>query len=275
MGGTSEYIPNSTRFLKMYADLAGGQICKPRNQAILEIEDYVLNLDAGDSCITSFVDRKMSMSYAVNEFLWYLRADPKDTSIEKYASMWPKIKQPEGFYYSNYGAYMFGQGAGVKWVLEELLRDQDSRRAAFPFLKRSHCFADNRDMVCTYSMSFRIRYGRLNMSVNMRSNDAIYGTTNDVFCFWMVYKLVLAYLRQSYRELLPGRYIHKVDSMHVYERHWEMLNRLVRTGEKGYQMMYVPDPSGPEALGLIDSGHTLSAETGAFSRWLIETSRTA
>lgn len=273
MARTTDYIPNSTRFLKMYADLAKGQICKPRGQAILELEDYVLELDAGDSCITSFRDRKMSIGYAASEFLWYLKGDPYDTSIEKHASMWPKIKQPEGFYFSNYGQYMFGRGAGVRWAIEELMRDKDSRRAAFPFLKLIHCFADNRDMVCTYSMGFRIRENRLNMSVNMRSNDAIYGTTNDVFCFWMVYKLVYAALHQTYRDLLPGRYVHKVDSLHVYEKHWEMLNRLNHTGEQGYFTIYIPDPSAPEAWTLINGDEPISEEFGAFTQWLIRNSQ--
>lgn len=274
MAGAEEYVPNYARFLKMYNDLAGGQICRPRGQAIIELEDYALVLNAGESCITSFEARKMNLKYAVNEFLWYLRGDPYDTSIEEFASMWPKIKQPGGFYFSNYGQYMFGAGAGVEWAIEELIRDKDSRRAAFPFLHRDHCFADNRDMVCTYSMSFRIRFDRLNMSINMRSNDAIFGTTNDVFCFWMTYLMVLAVLREKYPNLQPGRYVHKVDSLHVYERHWDMLQQLNYNGKMGYYHISVPDPTSYEARRILDGGALMST-SGDWSKWLIETSRTS
>ena len=270
-----EHATNAHQFLKMYLDLLGGQLCSPRGMKIYEVEDYQLVLNAGESCLTSFRARKMNLNYAVNEFLWYLGADPYDTSIEKFASMWPKIKQPEGFYYSNYGQYMFGTTGGVNWAVEELMRDKDSRRAAFPFLKRRHCFADNRDMVCTYSMGFRIRQNKLNMSVNMRSNDAIFGTTNDVFCFWMTYKLVLSMLQWVYKGLEPGVYTHKVDSLHVYERHWDMLHKLVYDGMPGYSTIYVPDPNRVEAWELIRGDRTCLNESGEFAKWLMQNSQSS
>jgi thymidylate synthase len=273
MAKITESTPNSTTFLKMYADLAKGKICMPRNQKILEVEDYQMVLDAGDSCITSFKARKLNFKYAVNELIWYIKADPYDTSIEKYASMWPKIKQPEGFYYSNYGQYMFAGGGGIKWAIEELTRDKDSRRAAFPFLNRKHCFADNKDMVCTYAMSFRIREDKLNMSVSMRSNDAIFGLTNDVFCFWMVHKMVFAILKRAYPDLKIGRYTHKVDSLHVYERHWSMLNELINGGEKDYYTVFVPDPDHMSAWRCVYSWDDALTFKGNFAEWLIRVSQ--
>lgn len=269
MAEPQTYTTNCAQFLKMYRDLNAGSICSPRGQNILEVEDYVLHLDPSDSCITSFNKRKFNLKYAVNEFLWYFRRDKYDTSIESHASTWPKIKQPEGFYYSNYGQYIFHEHSGLWWVLEELIRDKDSRRAAIPFLNSEHCFETNKDMVCTYSMSFRIRNDRLNMSVNMRSNDAIFGTTNDVFCFWLIYKLVYQYLRRHYRDLKTGRYVHKVDSLHVYERHWVMLNEICQEDKAGYYHVWVPEPKPIEAHEMI-IGKLIDEE---FSNWLIKSSQ--
>lgn len=268
MAGLDRFFSNRDEFLSMYWALSNGRECAPRGQKILEVEDYQLDLDASLSCLTSFKARNLNLSYAIREFLWYLAADKYDTTIEKYASIWPKIKQPEGFYYSNYGQYMFGEQGGIPWVIAELTRDKDSRRAAFPFLRAEHCFESNRDMVCTYSMGFRIRDNKLNMSINMRSNDAIFGTTNDVFAFWMTQKIVLAFLLRHYPELSLGSYRHKVDSLHVYERHWEMLTNILADAEDGYQGIHVPAMTRDEILGMMAEPYSFKVR-GEFTKWIM------
>jgi len=232
---------NCRAFLHMYRELMCGWKVSPRGSEVLECEDFVLNLHMDESVLTSFLARNLNLKYAKSEFIWYMRGDPYDTYIEQFASMWPKIKQPAGFYFSNYGKYLFADGQ-VRWVINELTRDRDSRRESIVLLDQDHIFADNRDMVCTYSMNFRIRRHQLNMSVNMRSNDAIFGTTNDVFSFAMVYEIVYAYLRLTrYPDLCRGLYSHKVDSLHVYQRHWDMLGSILHHGEAGYKHIPVPE----------------------------------
>lgn len=244
-------MSNAQQFLRMYKDLGEGRLVAPRGQRILELEDYRLDLDMYDSPCTSFEDRKMSLDYAKAEARWYLRGDKADRSIEKHANLWPKIVQPDGTYFSNYGQYIFGERQ-FDWVVEELCRDIDSRRASIVLLKREHLFADNRDVVCTYGMNFRVRDQRLNMSVSMRSNDAVFGTTNDVFCFSIVYRMVFAAIKFTVCPALePGRYVHKVDSLHVYERHWDMLKKILHKGINGYELVEVPYPSDLHDLNFL------------------------
>lgn len=237
-------MPNAIAFLLMYDDLAAGQIVKPRGIPIRECEDYTLTLDTADSPCTSFHERKFNLEYAKAEFVWYLGADKFDHSIDSKSSMWPKLAQPDGSYFSNYGQYIFARPNGKSqfdWVVEELTRDQDSRRASIVIMKQEHLFADNKDVVCTYGINFRIRDGLLNMSVSMRSNDAIFGTTNDVFSFFMLHRMVYGALKlDPYPDLKTGKYVHRVDSLHVYERHWEMLAKIRAEGIRGYYMEPVP-----------------------------------
>lgn len=269
-------LKNAYAFLKMYKDVYDGRLVIPRGSPIREAENYQMSIDMNGSPCTSFVERKFNLRYAKDEFLWYLRGDRYDTSIEKKASIWPKIKQPEGFFYSNYGHYIFGQSQRqFDWVIEELRRDKDSRRASIVLINRDHFFRENQDVVCTYGINFRIREERLNMSVSMRSNDAIFGFTNDVFSFSLLYRLVFACLKASgYVDLMPGQYVHKVDSLHIYERHWDMTRKILSGGMDQFDPIEVPYPTGGmDVMSLLSVrmfGHLTSApkEEYALSHFL-------
>ena len=54
--------------------------------------------------------------------------------------------------------------------------------------------SNDKDKICTYSISFRIRKNKLNMTVNMRSNDFILGTQIDFFQFSVIQEMLLKYL---------------------------------------------------------------------------------
>lgn len=232
---------NALVFLDVYEQVMRGNVLAPRGEKIIEKEDVQFMLDMNASPCTAFAARKFNLEYAKHEFIWYLRGNRFDTYIEKYASAWPKLKQDDGGYYSNYGQYLFGDGQ-IDWVIDQLIKDMDTRRASCVLLRREHLFDGNKDVVCTYGLNFRVRQGRLNMSVSMRSNDVIWGTTNDVFAFSMLYNIVYAYLRWSkYATLQRGTYTHKVDSLHAYERHWKMLEDIVAEGLPGYTEILIPE----------------------------------
>ena len=219
----------STKFLEVYVDLlTNGIETSPRGARVKELEKYQFTL-APYERFTSFNARKMNFNYLKKEWLWYLSADPFDDMITDHAQMWKDIRQPDGRFFSNYGQYWFGKQEGLKWVIQELTRDPDSRRAVIPMLNFTHLFPSNKDVVCTEAITFRIRDNKLNMTVNMRSNDAIWGMTNDVACFSFLWEVTATLLQ---REM--GTYCHKADSLHVYERHFQMLEDLVEEGVEGY-----------------------------------------
>lgn len=257
-------LKNAQTFLKVYRDVLNGQAISPRGQVCKEVIDYMFSLDMCHSPLTSFKHRKLNLEYAKQEFLWYLRADKFDSSIEKHATMWAKIKQPDGSYYSNYGQYIFPDQ--IRFVIYELMKDPNSRRASMVLLKDEHLFLDNKDVVCTYGINFRIRNGRLDMTVMMRSNDVIFGTTNDVFCFSMIYRLVFSMLAP----VLPisvGRYTHFVNSLHVYQRHFDMISDIVEQGIDGYAGIIVPWPTHEESEKVINGDKDVD---GPMMRWLNE-----
>ena len=236
-----------SNFLTMYRDVLNyGQKCSPKGSESLEIENYQITFEPYER-MSSFYARNLNINYCKREFEWYLGADRYDQSICEHATMWKKLKDVDGGFNSNYGQYLFKENGNdmtqFRWVISELIRDPQSRRAVMTLLHPGHLRNDNPDVVCTYAMSFRIRKNKLNMSVSMRSNDAIFGTTNDVFCFSMIHEMVFTHLVWSgYHPpgLELGTYTHKVDSLHVYERHYDMLELLVQDGERGYYNVPIP-----------------------------------
>lgn len=260
-------------FMKAYRDMETyGEANVARGQPTLEIVNARLDFEPYER-LSSFRARRLNLEYCKQELLWYLRADRFDHSIQKYATMWKKLVSEDGGYHSNYGVYLFAEKtregqSQIDWVVNELSRDPGSRRAVCVLLKPDHLYAKNADVVCTYSMSFRIRDNKLCMTVHMRSNDLIFGTTNDVFCFSCIHEMVFALLKVRYPELTLGGYTHLVDSLHVYSRHFDMLTSLVAEGMTGYERVDMPKIEAGEAVMLTRGRGAQFFKTYDFTRWL-------
>ena len=230
-----------------------GKMLSPRGQKTVELENAMFTVDYPFS---SFTARNYSLTYTKKEMLWYLSADPFNEDILKAAPNWENFRQKDGRWLSNYGVMWFGEQNGFKWVVDSIKADYDTRQAIIPMISKNHLFEGNPDVVCTESISFRVREGRLNMSVNMRSNDGIWGTGNDLPCFWWLWEMV------SVATGIPrGVYVHKADSFHVYEKHFIMLEDIVDAGmDDFYEIKYPP---------ITDTEDLLSGKfESPFGKWL-------
>ena len=204
-----------------------GKITAPRGKKIIELENYHYELPAYVR-FPSLAPRKLKPDYIKAETLWYLRGDPYDLTILQHSNIWKNIVL-RGRLNSNYGQAFFRRG-GFDWVIYELGHDKDSRRACVTILgsEEGHLKQDTLDVPCTAYLNFRIRDNFLNMSVHMRSQDAVFGMGNDAPAFSFVHEMLLEMLRfTKYPDLQLGSYHHTADSFHVYERHFEMLEQLV------------------------------------------------
>lgn len=245
-------------FRQAYTDvLRKGKKVSPRGSLVIELEHYTYELPAY-ARFPSFEGRKLSAPYIKREFLWYLRANRMDSSIADHAKIWRDVQNADGSINSNYGQYIFARRSIVteshhsqmlsqfELVVQELLRDKDSRRASMPILGLSHYNQRTKDVPCTYSLNFRIRDDKLNMSVHMRSQDAVFGMGNDAPCFSFIHEMVFAALQDSIPGLELGTYTHTADSFHVYERHFELLQAIVDGAP--YQEVACPFISGPDEV---------------------------
>lgn len=221
-----------------------GKISSPRGLLIKELEHYTYVLGPYERFI-NFKERKLNISYIKKEFLWYLRGSRYDMSICNEAKIWDQVKKQDKdgrwFLNSNYGFYVFTKG-GLQRVVTELSKDRDSRRASISILgsEPEHYDPEATDVPCTYSLNFRIRDNKFNMSVHMRSQDAIYGMGNDAPCFSLIHEMAFVYMKDKYPELEMGNYYHTADSFHVYERHFKMLDKIVYAKYEEFEEVNVP-----------------------------------
>lgn len=242
-----------------------GKVCRPRGLKIIEIENFGYTLSPYNR-FCNFKSRKLNLDYIKNEFKWYLKGDKYDTSICEHASMWRSLINEDGSIASNYGQYIFANNAFYR-VARELLKDHDSRRACINILSFLHFNELAKELPCTYYINFRIRENKLNMTVGMRSQDAAFGMGNDAPAFSFIHEMMFMYLKEFIPKLEYGIYYHHADSFHIYEKHFEMLDKIV--GGDEYKEIECPKISCKDEVDfLIKHDFSNIPERFEFAKWL-------
>jgi thymidylate synthase len=255
-------------FYQLYKTLKkNGQYVSPRGQKTIEIENFNAVFPPYVR-FCNFESRKFNLNYVKKEFLWYLKGDKYDTSIAQHAKLWNSFIDSEGVIQSNYGQYIFGQLNQFQYVLDELTRDPDSRRASIVILQPYHTLETKLiDVPCTYGLNFRIRNNKLNMTVKMRSNDAYFGLASDVPIFSFIHEMLFVCLRENNPQLEYGNYHHFVESFHIYERHFEFLNNL--NEESKYSLIDCPEIQNAEEVEFLRKLDFSSVPSDfKFTKWL-------
>lgn len=230
-------------YFKLMRDLVrdGKDVTVRGGQKTRELLGYEMKLNPMQ-VVTSFPQRKFKLDYAFAEFLWYLAATPKVNRIGLLASMWDRLKDADGQVESNYGVYMFqsvfapdnSSYSQFDWCMNELASDPSSRRAVIAINCDYHKHANPKDMPCTMFVQYILRDDVLHSFVRMRSNDAVYGLCNDVFTWAMMHQMMVYSLakKTNNQKLIDNMmldkcvYTHSSESMHVYERHFDMMHSI-------------------------------------------------
>ncbi len=227
-----DILPHAT-FYKIYQNLwKNGEECAPRGLRCKELTNFNYTLPPRVRFV-SFDHRKLNLDYVKQEFCWYARGDSRDVSIAKLAKMWGGLVNADGSINSNYGWYLFNHQAGDGlWsnfarVVNELIKDPDSRRATTCILSNHHLNSVTQDYPCTAYLNWHIRGDKLVQYVRMRSQDAVFGLGNDAPCFSLIHELLWDSLKPFYPKLQLGDYHHVADSFHVYERHYQMIEKIL------------------------------------------------
>lgn len=190
----------------------------PRGLAVRELELVTLPIDPIYPILDLEV-RPFNWRYFLGELAWYLKKERNIGFINNFSTFWKNIANIQDCVNSNYGNILFGEQ--LQWALNSLLKDPNTRQAIAFVNQPLFQYEGNKDFVCTMYLNFWIRDNKLNMKVQMRSNDCFFGTTYDVPFFSFVQQSMLCWLREKYSDLEIGKYYHSADNMHYYERHFE------------------------------------------------------
>ena len=202
-----------------------GTQSSPRGLAVKEIELTTLALDSTFSVADSTA-RPFNWSYLCGEMAWYLQRDNHIGFIDHFSKFWQNIATPEGYVNSNYGTILFG--IQMEWAKEALLKDKNTRQAVCFVNSPRYQYDGNKDFVCTMYIIFWIRDNRLNMKVQMRSNDVFYGLSYDAPFFAFVQQTMWLWIKEKYTDLELGTYYHSADNSHFYEKHFEVAEKIMQ-----------------------------------------------
>ena len=227
-----------------------GQISAPRGMKVYELIDVHLEIDNNKTLLSvptvrDVVNPETSEGkYLRAEFVWYMSGTRTTSFISRYGSMWDKLKNkfPENdkenrLVNSNYGYQVFykfpfkdipkGSLETVyysmfDWVLQELHRDRDSRKAVIQYTIPSIYREGVSDFTCTQNQQFLIRNNTLYNIVHIRSSDAVLGLTFDIPWWDFVGQLVASETKSNYFKLNVN-----IGSSHFYERNEDVIDKLI------------------------------------------------
>jgi thymidylate synthase len=191
----------------------------------------------------------LDIGYLKREEDWYDSMSLNVNDIPGGApAVWKAVASKDGTINSNYGWCCFSPENGSQFdkVVAELKKNPESRRAVIIYTRPSmweEYNVDGRsDFMCTNAVQYMIRDGLVHAFVQMRSNDAVFGYKNDRFWQKTVLDRVAAKLE------LPAGALHwNAGSLHVYERHFYLVDHYAKTGELSitqakYRELYPSSP---------------------------------
>ncbi len=188
--------------------------------------------------------RPMNPAFAVAEVIWILAGFD---SVSFLAFWNPRLRRFSDDGVRMHGAYgprlgrnpnLDGRLAGklrsadsgnqlqdqLKMASEALAHTPHSRQVVLQIWDWSrdmpNPIARSKDVPCNIVSHLMAREGKLHWLQIMRSNDFIWGFPYNIVQFSTIQEIVAGWLG-----LDVGPYIHVSDSLHVYERHWDVLNK--------------------------------------------------
>ena len=210
----------------------------PRGMRVKELIVPTIELFNPRARLLANTARDADYGFGVGEFLWYWNGRQDLESMLYYNRRMDRFSDDGKTLNSAYGHRLrrmdnwLELNVGItQWdaCKRTLLEDRDSRRAvmviarAEDFIRAATATDPAKDVPCTLSLQFFIRDGMLYLHTHMRSNDAVWGLTYDLFSFTLLQEMMLLELRAAgMTELELGHYIHTAGSLHIYERHFKM-----------------------------------------------------
>lgn len=207
---------------ELYNEIKKQPITVVRGLKTKELVDCKILLSNPFACFVE-CDNEKYYKYFSNELMLYLSGTCIGSNFVDISKFWSNCLNNDNTVNSNYGYHIFYESTKEKisqfyWCFNELKKDINTRKAVINFNSISHK-GDN-DLPCTISLQFLVRNNILDVFVNMRSNDLIYGLRYDLPFFCIIQIMMFLMLKNIYPEIAIGNYTHNSVSMHIYERHF-------------------------------------------------------
>ena len=202
-----------------------GKEVSPRGLKTKELQNFLVEFDANPECIITVPERNLDFKYLEAELEWYKSGDPSIEYISQYSTFWKTLVDDNNTVNSNYGKLAlvdkYNGLSQYEWCVQKLSNDINTRQAVINYNQPQHKYETNKDFVCTLVQQFIVNNGKLDTIVFMRSNDLIYGFSYDAPWFNYLHKELANDIN-----IKVGTYRHFATSMHVYERHFNIIENV-------------------------------------------------
>lgn len=222
------------RFKKMYNKICDSDFKLDKTGVkIVEIRNCHIEGLNPTQPFLKFNGRETPKAYVKKESEWYNSCSLNIKGYVDDIKIWKQVCDSDGFVNSNYGWCIYSKENYKQYnhVLHELTNNKTSRRATMIYNRPSMWVDYKQDgmneFMCTYAVQYDITDEKLNAIVYMRSNDACYGWFNDFAWQCEVYMKLYNDLKQVYKGLKIGVIDWNAASFHLYERHFDMLKKIV------------------------------------------------
>lgn len=148
--------------------------------------------------------KPISIRYFCRELIAYFSGSLfVEDGLAQASSFWRTLADLDGKICSNYGYYVFHQKVSefdnksqYDWVIENLLKNSDSRKAFININQPHHKNIENKDFPCTLGMQFFIQNNYVCCVVASRSTDIYTGLPYDMGFFSLILELVYKDLQE-------------------------------------------------------------------------------
>jgi thymidylate synthase len=214
-----------------YASLARlvrerGRLRAPRGIKTYDLGHVQVVVETPFDALPVGVGRQLNTSIGAAEAVQLVAGRARHALLPRITPTFSRFTEPNGRFHGAYGDRVGGQVAAV---VKKLHDDRDTRQAVITLWDPGR---DNepgkRDYPCTVALNFVIVDDRLELRTLMRSNDVWLGFPYDVFQFTQLQLTVARALRVE-----PGRYTHGAWSLHIYEEHMGLVDRLITPTSDG------------------------------------------
>lgn len=181
---------------------------------------------------------EVNHDYVKRELAWY---DSGSLSVYDIPggtpAIWEAVSSKSGEINSNYGWAIYSEDNGSQYenVLRKLIANPDTRHGQMIYTRPNmhvDCSRDGMsDFMCTSNVQYMIRDGQLITCVYMRSNDSIFGYRNDWHWQKTVAQRLVDDLVAAGVEVELGDIYWNAASLHVYERHFYLVDHYLKTAE--------------------------------------------
>lgn len=190
-----------------------------------------------------YKSRKENIIAQIAEVLWVIGGSDEIFYLTPFLPRAPEFSDDGETWRAAYGKRLRdyrGKVDQLKTIIEILKQDLYSRRAFMVISDPEIDLNPGKDITCNTFISYLVRkedgIDKLFMSVTNRSNDFVWGYTSVNYIeFTMLQEFIANQLGVK-----PGTYVHNSVSFHVYEPHWDKLDKMIEEDLQIHPEKYCP-----------------------------------